>query len=120
MPLPRSMITPKILTLLRCRAAKKFKTRLANIYLQWNICSQNFSFEENGSFADLSLVTEGGMVNGRLLHNAWTSGCETMKKIELLAFAIESPQEPKQNPQSVYIPIRNGEHTLGHLEICKG
>jgi hypothetical protein len=88
MRLPRTMLTPKILTLLRCRAAKKFKNKLANIYLQWKVCSQSFSFEENLTFAELSLVTEGAMVNGKLLQNAWTNGCETMKKIELVAFAI--------------------------------
>ena len=109
------MLTPKLLTLLRCRAAKKFKNKLANIYLQWKVCSQSFSFEENGTLAEVSLVTEGRMVNGKLLQNAWASGYESMKKIELIVFAIESPQEPKQSPLSLYIPIRNGEHTLGHL-----
>jgi hypothetical protein len=88
MRLPCSMLTPKVLALLRCRAAKKFKNRLGNVYLQWKVCSQSFTFEENGSFAELSTIAEGALVNGRLLQGAWASGCETMKKIELVAFAV--------------------------------
>jgi hypothetical protein len=43
--LPNNMLNFKILNLLKCKAAKKFKNKLGNIYLSWKICTASFSFE---------------------------------------------------------------------------
>lgn len=50
------MINNKIFNLIKCKAAKKFKTKLANIQLIWKICTNNFSYEENASFSELSTI----------------------------------------------------------------
>lgn len=113
------MLTAKIINLIRCKAAKKFKSKLANIYINWKICTPNFSFEENNSLAELSTIVEGKLFNGKLLQSSWSSNLESLKSIELVAFAIESLHEPKVNPQSLYIPIKNQDRILGHLEIPK-
>jgi hypothetical protein len=53
---PTSMVTSRTLTLLKCRAAKKFKTNLFNIALNWKVCSSNFNFEEAFTSPDLCLM----------------------------------------------------------------
>ena len=43
--LPEDMINIRTLCLLKCRAAKKFKTSVFNISLVWKMATSNFSFE---------------------------------------------------------------------------
>jgi hypothetical protein len=54
--LPEEMITVRTLCLLKCRAAKKFKTSMFNIALVWKMPTSNFTFEEVVTSSDLCLA----------------------------------------------------------------
>ena len=54
--LPEEMITVRTLCLLKCRAAKKFKTSMFKIALVWKMLTSNFNFEEVITTSDLCLA----------------------------------------------------------------
>lgn len=84
------MLNHKILSVLKCKAAKKFKSKFSNIHLLWKLCLPCFSFEENGTFPELCTIVEGSLYNGAVLQGNWNSGVESLKKIELIGYMVES------------------------------
>jgi hypothetical protein len=115
--LPLQLVTPKILAIIKCKASKKYKVGLSNISLIWKICSSSFNFEESFTSADLSLIVQAKLRQASYLLSNWSRREEVDKKIDMIAYAVESSHEIKNNSQSVYIPIKNRGKVVGNLEI---
>ena len=53
---PTEMVTPRLLNLLKCRAAKKLKTSFFNIGISWKLSTTNFTFEDAFTSYELCMI----------------------------------------------------------------
>ena len=102
--LPASMLSMKLINLIKCKAAKKLKMRYSQIQVVWKITSLTFCYEELGALPELSFIVSGKLNNAEMLQKYWNGATEYAKKIELVACPIEK-SELKMNPQCIHIPI---------------
>lgn len=113
--LSHHLISPRLLTLLKCKASKKFKVALSSISLVWRICNSNFNFQEAFSSPDLAIIVEGRSQQASYLLSNWNRREEMDKKLDLIVYAVQSCHEIKNSNQSVYICIKNGTQVVGKL-----
>jgi hypothetical protein len=60
---PQEIIGPRLLNLLKCRAAKKLKTNFFNISIVWKLSTANFNFEDVYSSPDVSMITRSRIID---------------------------------------------------------
>ena len=114
------MINQRTLCLLKCRAAKKFKTNLFNVGLTFKLSNSNFSFEESGTSSDLCLeVTTKlsdclSVLGGELARDDDVDG-----KMNLMICPLDCSHELKAQSQSVPIPIKLESSVIGYLEAAR-
>jgi hypothetical protein len=110
------MVNPRTLNLMKCKAAKKFKTNLFSVHIVWKLLNSDFTFEENGTFSELCLSIPAKFYDElNILSEEMAQDEQEQGSVELIACPVDAAHEIKPVNPGVMVPILSKDFRIGAL-----
>ena len=118
---PNEIIGPRLLNLLKCRAAKKLKTNFFSISIVWKLSTAAFNFEDVYSSPDLSMITQSRIIDDfTVLSGEMEKNEQEKGQVELMICPVDSAHLSKSTTNIVSIPVWSKMYgRIGLLQVNK-